>query len=961
MYPNKNLCILPQLRKNNYEKNYYETIYYPGIFIYDRNKETPEWEHYSFSSQGGITVSLSDYTEYIYGISEGEETYSYLAPLSDTEALYPEKDVRFYGLVRDSIIFDANLYTRNEQTKTWDENKTFNIHFTFIDLAKKLISTDSEEILNTWLEICNFKDEKEMATLKCSAAGPNYVTGDAGINYETDVVWGNIDMDNRQILETEDGEVETVLGSSFAIDYDEENVVSFCVSMLKQRPGQTTPQELEEEQVRDYLTNLVNTHHDAQDFKTAILDADEAELKIVAYVEIVPIEEADICFSVQLGELLHYIGAYGSVLLWQRDIEQIANVMGVTVDALLVMDKNTFIANYTRDNLILDISVNYDSDNDSFDTIVNYDAKEGEPLAPVAVNNVLINKGYYQGELLSTCIDAARITYDICVLRTATLKPTTDSYEQIKQNYHTAQYATMRQQDEIVLRKILENFYEYRTLEQREDFWTTSREGRFNSPAFYCGESNGQTYSDTREMAEKNLYAKVNSIDDKAYIDIDAWKDSNWDYYKPQLNDPAEIDDTTILFVEGDRVVNYDAWDQSSAQRREYFPYDGNNTDGLKCSVFQNSGVRSCNTGAVISLPTKQGRATSFYDKHATIDGIGVGVQTSVFYVNINQDTREYELSDHTWIPVSEVPSRHPSEFNLPSSHAGAGSEHWLVSLRKGETDVKLDNWLVTKIQQPWVTRVSLLRDNNRTYFEKFSYPGGNFTEEEVHIQLARRVAQEAYEANNSATVGELAAAIKTVFAEKGIDNYSNDPWYYTQAIRHGVYDEWYVEQCNLYKYHNADNAWEDDLRHWMDLWHIEPQVRSSLGIKDANGDTFTDRIFCSMSANTDLRVYVFGPDGLYSRKVYSRDAQGKYTLTNFEETANGNVDEIRSNYYVISNNDVAVNMEKYKSFSKQKLQNQGYYSTSFDDPLYGPDWYESHVEWQDIGQDYPWDIPTSR
>lgn len=148
-YPEKNLMILPQIRLQNYERNYYDVIWYPGVFVYDRNKDIG-WEVYYFypdEEEKGIVVDLKDYVDYIYGLHEEEETYSYLAPLSDTENETADDDVRFYGMARDKISIEGNLYTYDEQSSEWNEDKDISVVISFIDLAKYLVTQDNPLIL----------------------------------------------------------------------------------------------------------------------------------------------------------------------------------------------------------------------------------------------------------------------------------------------------------------------------------------------------------------------------------------------------------------------------------------------------------------------------------------------------------------------------------------------------------------------------------------------------------------------------------------------------------------------------------------------------------------------------------------------------------------------------------------------------------------------------------------------
>lgn len=179
-YPEKNLVILPQIRLQNYERNYYDVIWYPGVFVYDRNKNVG-WEVYYFDpdEEEGIVVDLKDYVDYIYGLHEEEETYSYLAPLSETENETADDDVRFYGMVRDNISIEGNLYTYNEQTSEWDEDRSIDVSINFIDLAKYLVTQNKTPILQitSLLEedemntttVYDIKDDGEIATVEMSS------------------------------------------------------------------------------------------------------------------------------------------------------------------------------------------------------------------------------------------------------------------------------------------------------------------------------------------------------------------------------------------------------------------------------------------------------------------------------------------------------------------------------------------------------------------------------------------------------------------------------------------------------------------------------------------------------------------------------------------------------------------------------------------------------------------------
>jgi hypothetical protein len=68
-------------------------MWYPGIFIYNRNLATPQWGFIPFYSSSpnpyfastGFYFKLIDFADSIYGIHEGEDTYNYVIPLSNTD------------------------------------------------------------------------------------------------------------------------------------------------------------------------------------------------------------------------------------------------------------------------------------------------------------------------------------------------------------------------------------------------------------------------------------------------------------------------------------------------------------------------------------------------------------------------------------------------------------------------------------------------------------------------------------------------------------------------------------------------------------------------------------------------------------------------------------------------------------------------------------------------------------
>lgn len=81
-YPNKHLCILPIVRKDNYYKNYYKQEYYPGFIFYDTN--TGIWSYQSLNNEGGVIVQVEvnnnnppELLDQLYCIKEENGQYSY--------------------------------------------------------------------------------------------------------------------------------------------------------------------------------------------------------------------------------------------------------------------------------------------------------------------------------------------------------------------------------------------------------------------------------------------------------------------------------------------------------------------------------------------------------------------------------------------------------------------------------------------------------------------------------------------------------------------------------------------------------------------------------------------------------------------------------------------------------------------------------------------------------------------
>lgn len=754
MYPNQNLCILPVVRLNNYEHNYYSSILIPGIWVYDRNS-TEQWQIYPLKIDGiqstGLEIDLSTFGDYLYGLREKEEYYEYLHPLSYAADLFTEEDLRFYGLTRDIITIDGQLYNPDSNEASYQIGATIQLY----DLARELVTPDKER----------------------------NIVFSATVNISTPIV------------------------------------------------------------------SQVNT------------------------------------------EVLYDVRESGTALL---------------------------------------------------------------PIEPVSVP---IEKGYYQGDLLSSCISVPHIVYGIQLLNTIKLKPTTDTIENLKAGYGGASYQTMRTEDEIVLLKVLNNYLDYKA--DASSFWTQDREDKYTNGTYFF--SLGTTPLQTEVNYARN--AVPTSIGDATlvYPTLNDWKTATDAYFNR-----GTINNSTIIFLEGQRDCSYVNDTRPNITNEIYFPYDPtfignvNDTDGLPSSYSKSGFVSVCNTGAVLSLPHKNGRTNSFYAHTSILQNHGIEITTNPWPVKNGTD---YETRNDGYVSIDNIGAYNVEDVNILASDSFGHKDQWLVSIKKQDDEVKPNNWFVTKITSHFIINPAYIDSNDQPmpYFN-FCYPYKDYiqstTAEAVHKQLARKVAQDECDTSTDHTVAHIAEVIKDTFALKDIDNYSQE-WYYDQAILRGRYDTWYVQQCKLYNLYGA--TWKAQAEAYNTTWGISGLSNSSYGIEDPEGNTFTDRVFIDTTIVAYIDIYGFGPNGMYAKKIYNRDADGLFTSasTRYEETYDGkNLDELREDYKVISNNSPSLNLEKYKSFYTARLNNENTYN--YEDDTYDPTWYESHIEWENTGEVYPWDIPQN-
>lgn len=104
-YTKQNLCIFPEVRKNNYEKNYFNCLEIPKVLFYNRNTDT--WSSktipFSLSLVNGIALlsaSGNSYSNEVYGVQEEEDQYKIYYPLKNIPSESSLSESKYYGLIR---------------------------------------------------------------------------------------------------------------------------------------------------------------------------------------------------------------------------------------------------------------------------------------------------------------------------------------------------------------------------------------------------------------------------------------------------------------------------------------------------------------------------------------------------------------------------------------------------------------------------------------------------------------------------------------------------------------------------------------------------------------------------------------------------------------------------------------------------------------------------------------------
>lgn len=841
MYPEQNLMILPCIRLNNYEKNYYGEICIPGVYAYDRNDET--WSVFSFEcstsqnfiQSGKLDFILLDYQDNIYGISEEEEKYKYLAPLSSATNVHSSEDTRFYGIARDKIDFSGQLYKYNpivegqEDRPTWESDIQVNLHLELHDLAAELVTKEERKIV------------------------------------------------------------------SFDGTYNNDTI-----------------------------------------------------------------------------ELSNVINVYGF-----------------------------------------------------------------EPLEKIEPDYIRIEKGYYQGELLSTCLDALRRILNIIVLPAAQLTPVFEDQATLVNNYPTPMYEALRQQDSQLLEALLKLVFEY-NLDGAESFWDNhDAEDIFTTPENYFGTWNaGATALEgkkTREQAPYSRYDFTNYPSDyKKYYDetkgsfeddLTKWKDN----MRKRFTDKTEgttINKDSILFITGRRDYSYpnaSGETQPGVTCDEYLPYNSSDEyKGFLAPIFAPiRGRGTVETGSALMFKIDdENYAYGFYKEHNTITGFSDGDETQQ-YKKLHGISNPFIWSEFiersgetlpTWgyrtdpsdpwdwtIPVRDLINNDTDANYIDTISGGGatGAEQYLVMRQDGQPTFTEDNWRVVRLHS-FAVEPHLLHENGGTYttrndLQRYYYSVSNDVYVLIYEGLLRKYADELY-IGGMTGIKSMGDALKAYFSDvDGIAGIKQDTYYqsapaeekqkiddmvayfdnkyntfkigieehyyfYYQATLHGKYPTLYQEQCWIYNHLNGSD-WSTEISDIYSEFDKEAYHTSSFGLKDPEGNTFSDRYFIDGNITTDLGIYVFGPqengDYLYARRAVRRayDMDSNHPVFVDEVNEVGNVDDLKRGFTVVSATSNTIELEKYKTKHNGKYQSDYYNNTPGEFPddnfPYNTEWDPDYIDYE--------------
>jgi hypothetical protein len=208
------------------------------------------------------------------------------------------------------------VYNRNKGVSVWvdfivDEEYKMEGSYLTVDLVEDFNNmnslyvdrigaiTENEITYNFKQKFSNILDAEDewqiIEDYKTERTAAEGLQSSMGINYITNVKYGNINMDNREILYNEEGQIETVLGSwqdfpitDFIPDDVSGKIFVVCFSPLKQT-GTGIPEKLTDESVIIYLQSTINLIANldsltSEQFEKQLLQKDI--LKLVARAEI---------------------------------------------------------------------------------------------------------------------------------------------------------------------------------------------------------------------------------------------------------------------------------------------------------------------------------------------------------------------------------------------------------------------------------------------------------------------------------------------------------------------------------------------------------------------------------------------------------------------------------------------------------------------------------------------------
>ena len=118
-YPNKNLCIIPIVRKDNYFKNYYSQELYPGIWCYDRNNKN--WIIKKFNGDAGVTITKQD-GDKLFFIREENGYYKWSGP---NYYFSKKQDEKYVQIIRSYIktftcVYENDNFNPTVEIKVYD-------------------------------------------------------------------------------------------------------------------------------------------------------------------------------------------------------------------------------------------------------------------------------------------------------------------------------------------------------------------------------------------------------------------------------------------------------------------------------------------------------------------------------------------------------------------------------------------------------------------------------------------------------------------------------------------------------------------------------------------------------------------------------------------------------------------------------------------------------------------------